>query len=155
MRIEFFESQADSAKISIATGGIVAGTEIMTMDGQLPVDVLAAGDRIITRDTGMAVLREVRVREMEIKTVDIKAGSLGHNRPDRNMQVARDTLIHIRDWRAEAMFGAPNALIPASQLVDGEFVAHGPSKKTTVFELVFDNQHIVYADGMEIASAAV
>ncbi|EAR52238.1 hypothetical protein OG2516_02339 [Oceanicola granulosus HTCC2516] len=135
--------------------GFCAGTSLMTMDGELPVEHLGAGDRIITRDSGMAVLREVRVRDVELTPIRIKAGSLGHTRPDRDMLIAPDALVHIRDWRAEAMFGARAAMVPARRLIDGEFIS--PAARTTarVYDLVFDRQHVLYADGLEVASAAV
>ena len=147
----------DAAVMAVAVkanSGLIAGTTVMTLDGELPVEHLAPGDRVITRDTGMAVLREVRMTELDMSTVKIKAGSLGHTRPDRDMTVSPDTLLHIRDWRAEALFGQKSALIPARRLMDGEFVAEQPKSRVKIFELVFDKQHILYADGIELASAA-
>ena len=35
--------------------GLIAGTRLWTLDGEMPVQYLSPGDRIITRDTGMAV----------------------------------------------------------------------------------------------------
>ena len=87
--------------------------------------------------------------------IRIKAGSLGHTRPDRDMIVAPGARIHIRDWRAEALFGAPTATVEASRLVDGEFLARLPTRDVKVFDLVFDREHIVYADGVEVLSCAV
>jgi hypothetical protein len=147
-----------SAAIAVATKditGICAGTTIMTMDGELPVEHLSVGDRVITRDAGMSVLREVRVADVEIACIAIKAGSLGHTRPDRDMLVAPGALIHIRDWRAEALFGQRQATVPARRLIDGEYVAETAKARVRIFDLIFDHQHIVYADGVEMASAAV
>lgn len=147
----------DAAAFAVAVkvnAGLIAGTSVMTLEGELPVEHLAPGDRIITRDTGMAVLRDIRVSEVEMATIRIKAGSLGHTRPDRDMTVGPDTLIHIRDWRAEALYGQKSAMIPARRLTDGEFVAEQPVEIVKVFELIFDRQHILYADGIEVASTA-
>ena len=127
----------------------------MTLDGELPVEHLNAGDRIITRDSGMAILREIRSQEVHVASILIKAGSLGHTRPQDDMIVGPDTLVHIRDWRAKALFGADVATVKAKRLLDGEFVSEVEAKTMTVFELVFDKQHIVYADGLEVASASV
>lgn len=134
--------------------GVCAGTTIMTLQGEMPVELLTAGMRIITRDSGMAVLRSVKMQTARVAPIRIKAGSLGHTRPDRDMMVAPGTQIHIRDWRAEALFGAPTAMIAASRLVDGEFLAIQDSRNMTVYTLTFDRQQILYADGIEMASAA-
>ncbi|MFZ3582357.1 Hint domain-containing protein [Loktanella sp. DJP18] len=135
--------------------GVCAGTTIMTLDGEIPVEHLTAGTRVITRDSGMAVLRGVTSRTLRIAPIRIKAGSLGHTRPDRDMMVAPGTQIHIRDWRAEALFGSPTAMVEAQRLVDGEFLAVQDEAEMTVYTLTFDRQHILYADGIEMASAAV
>lgn len=135
--------------------GIAAGTTVMTLDGEMPVEKLHAGDRIITRDSGMSVLREVRCAQVRVATIQIKAGSLGHTRPQDDMIVGPDTLVHIRDWRAKALFGADVATVKAKRLIDGEFVSEQDASVLTVYELVFDRQHILYADGLEVASASV
>lgn len=133
--------------------GLLAGTTVMTMDGVLPVEHLTAGDRVITRDCGMAILRDVTISEAEIAPIAIKAGSLGHTRPDRDTRLAPGTQVHIRDWRAEAMFGSETANVPVHRLADGEFVATAPIQKARVYDLSFDSPHIIYVDGLEVALA--
>lgn len=144
------------AVLSKAThvAGLAAGTSIMTLEGELPIEHLNVGDRVITRDAGMAVLREIRSQKVHVAPIQIKAGSLGHTRPQDNMIVGPDTLVHIRDWRAKALFGADVATVKAKRLIDGEFVSEQDAKTITVYELVFDRQHILYADGLEVASAS-
>ncbi|WP_420858659.1 Hint domain-containing protein [Marivivens marinus] len=143
------------AVVTKTSAGLLAGAIVMTMEGELPIEHIAPGDRIITRDTGVAVLKEMRIREEDVACIRIKAGSLGHTRPDRDMVVAPDTLIHLRDWRAEALFGAKQVLVKASRLADGEFVAEQSKMRVKIYEMVFDKQHIIYADGVEMASASV
>ncbi len=148
-------STADAVKADVFDTGICAGTTILTLDGEMPVEHLTPGDRIITRDSGMAVLRDIKATTAKMQPIRIKAGSLGHTRPDRDMLAAPGARIHIRDWRAEALFGKPAALVPAHQLVDGEYLAPLSPSEVTTYQLIFDREHILYADGMEIASAAV
>ncbi len=149
---DFKDSIAAVSTPAANVAGLASGTTIMTLDGELPVEHLSAGDRIITRDSGMAILREVRSREVHVASIQIKAGSLGHTRPQDDMIVGPDTLVHIRDWRAKALFGADVATVKAKRLIDGEFVSEVEAKTMTVYELVFDKQHILYADGLEVAS---
>jgi len=144
---------ADAVRADVIDTGICAGTNIMTLDGEMPVEHLTPGDRVITRDSGMAVVREIRVTKTKMQPIRIKAGSLGHTRPDRDMIAAPGMLVHIRDWRAEVLFGAQTALVPAHQLVDGEYLSKLSPREITTYQLIFDREHILYADGMEIASA--
>lgn len=136
--------------------GLLAGTLVMTLDGELPVEHLAPGDRIITRDAGMAVLRAVRITPMRLAPIEVRAGSLGHTRPDRTTRLAPGARVHIRDWRAKAIYGTATADIPARRLTDGEFISEAPVERVCVHDLVFafDQPHILYADGLEVASAA-
>ena len=126
----------------------------MTLDGEIPVEHLSIGDRVITRDSGMSVIKAINTRTVKMQTIRIKAGSLGHTRPDRDMVVAPGARIHIRDWRAEALFGGATATVEAHRLVDGKFLAHQPVANVQVFDLMFDREHILYADGVEVLSAS-
>lgn len=134
--------------------GIAAGTKVMTLDGEMPVEFLTAGDRVITRDTGMAVLKNVRTRKVACDVVHVCAGSLGHNRPEHDVALPSGQQILIRDWRAEALFGKKTALVSAEQLVDGEYVRSMGKGVMTVYELEFDTDHIIYAGGLEMAAKA-
>jgi hypothetical protein len=130
-----------------------SGSAVLTLDGALPVDYLAVGDRVITRDGGMAVLRSVRRHHARLAAVTIRGGAFGHMRPDQEIVLPATQEILLRDWRAKALFGASRALVPASRLVDGTFVrALGPVEMTW-HALSFDQPHILYADGLELASA--
>ena len=143
---------AAAADVTTGLSGLTAGTVVLTLDGEMPVEHLAAGDRIITRDTGMAVLRAVEVSETTLAPVRIKAGSLGHTRPDEDTLVAPGARVHVRDWRAAALYGKAQASVPAHRLIDREFVAELPARRMKTYRLVFDRSHIVYANGLEIVT---
>lgn len=152
------EADADSMSATVCDThavrteeGFCAGTRILTLDGEMPVGHLTAGDRIITRDSGVATLVAVTAVARKLALVRIKAGSLGHTRPDIDMVLPPATRIHIRDWRAEALFGSATAMIPAERLIDGEFIAAVASEKVVVHRLAFDAPHVLYADGLEVA----
>ncbi|SLN59430.1 Hint domain-containing protein [Pseudooctadecabacter jejudonensis] len=156
---DFTDAEAVQAPVtSIVTAnasGLTTGTTVMTMAGETPVEDLEIGDRVITRDAGMAVLRDIRSKKVKVTPICIKAGSLGHTRPQHDMVLGPDTLVHIRDWRAKALFGADVATVKAKRLLDGEFVSQQDEATMTVYDLIFDRQHIIYADGLEIASTNI
>ena len=148
-------AHADSTAFTGAVRGLAAGTSIMTLDGEMPIEFLAAGDRIITRDTGIAKLRKVRTRTVLCDVVRIAGGSLGHNRPDSDVTLPADQEILVRYWRAQAIYGQKHALIPAARLVDGEYVRACGKEVLTVHELIFDTDHIIYAGGLEVAAKSL
>lgn len=155
MHLGLKEAFKGATAIDTRVKGLPSGTTILTLDGELPVEHLSAGDKVITRDSGIAVLKSLREVDVTVAPIAIKAGSLGYTRPDRDMLVAPDTPVHIRDWRAEALFGTKAATVPAKRLVDGEFVAEAEMRRMVLWELDFDRPHIVYADGLEVASDLV
>lgn len=132
--------------------GLMAKSIILTLQGETRVQDLRAGDRVITRDSGTAVLKAVRASRVATRAVRIKAGSLGHTRPERDVTLPAGQPVLIRDWRAQAVFGAKQAMVPASRLVDGEFVTLHDDATMTVYHLEFDAPHVLYVDGLEVAS---
>ncbi|MBE0452190.1 Hint domain-containing protein [Roseovarius autotrophicus] len=134
--------------------GLWTGGIILTLDGERRTEDLRAGDRIVTRDAGMAVLRGIVRRRARAALVRIRAGSLGHTRPERDVILPAGQPILVRDWRARALFGADHAIVPAARLVDGEFVTLTGLAEVDLWRLDFDRPHILYLDGLEVASAA-
>lgn len=134
--------------------GIAAGTRVLTLDGALPVDFIEPGDRIITRN-GMRVVRAVRVSRYSGPAFRIAAGALGHSRPDQNLILPAETPVLVRDWRAGALFGARQAVVPVERLVDGEFIAPVTTLCLRLHEIRFDSAEVIYAEGLEIACPAM
>lgn len=132
---------------------LVAGCIVLTLDGALPVEYLAPGDRVITRDSGTAILRAVHHRRARLPAVAIAPGSLGHMRPGHEVTLPAAQEVLVRDWRAAALFGASRALVPVSRLADGTHIRAIGEVDLSLFELHFDRPHILYADGLELASA--
>ena len=126
-------------------GGIARGTVILTMKGEVPVEALTAGDRVITRERGMAVIRGIEIVEGPACT--IRTDSLGLARPERDTTVAADQHVAVRDWRAEVLFDAGAALVPARRLCDGKQIA--AFGEAEFFRLRFDTPLTVYANGLE------
>ena len=154
MRLTTKHQTTQIESIQDSDTGICAGTLIMTLDGETPVEQLVAGDRVITRDGGASVLTAIATRKAKVCPIVIKGGSLGHTRPELDMTVTPSTRIHIRDWRASILFGRKCADVEASKLADGEYVSQQKSRVMDVFDLQFDVDHIIYANGTEIVVLA-
>jgi len=151
LKQEYDQAPGASATGDIAaqTRGIAAGTVVATLDGYLPVDFLSIGDRVVTR-SGMRVVRRISVSRFSGQAVRIGASALGHDRPEQDLTLPADMLVMVRDWRAQAIFGQDQALVPVARLVDGEYIAHDRVVGMRLYELQFDTPEIVYAEGVEI-----
>lgn len=135
------------------SAGIAMGTIVLTLDGEIPVEHLNAGDRVITRDTGIATLRAVHMREVTFTPYKISADRLGEGRPVADTFVAADQHILVRGLLAQALYKTDSAMVPVSKLADGEYIAKCEEQTLRLYELEFDTTHVIYANGLEIASA--
>lgn len=139
------------------------GTLILTPDGPIPVQNLAEGDRVITRDHGVQPIRWIGATTMSasyaaankrLRPILIRKDALGPNQPERDMRVSRQHRVLVRDWRADVMFGEPDGvLVPAFALCnDSTIIEERPTEDVTFIHMVFDNHEVVYADGLEAES---
>ena len=133
--------------------GLVQGAHLLTLDGEIPVEYLSIGDKVITRDTGISKVLHIQRTTRQVPMIGLAAGSLGHTRPERDAFLAADQMVLIRDWRARAMFNSEVALVAARSLVDGEFITDLGAQETTLFQIFCDGPHILYCDGLEVSTA--
>ncbi len=142
-----------------APAGIAAGTGIRTLDGILPIEFLEPGDRIVTRAGARRLLAVSAQEHRGQSLIRIRASTLGHDRPERDLLIAEGQHVFVRDWRAMALYGCQTAAIPAARLTDNEFIlregprsAHAP---THLYTLHFDEDQVIWAEGLELACLAV
>lgn len=139
------------------------GTLILTPNGQVKVEDLAAGDRVITRDHGVQTVRWVGHTDVSVvrtqinpnlRPVLIRKDALGPGQPEQDMRVSRQHRILVRDWRAEMLFGAEGGVLaPAFTLCNDSTIREEyPSEPVTYIHIAFDQHEIIYADGIEAES---
>ncbi len=133
--------------------GLLQGTTLLTLDGEMPVEFVSVGDKLITRDSGIARVEHIQRSKRMIHTIAVAAGSLGHKRPERDALLAGDQMCLIRDWRAQAMFSADRALVAVRTLVDGEFIRDLGMQEHTLIQIFCDGPHILYTEGLELSTA--
>lgn len=139
--------------MAVSHGGLAPGTMVLTLDGELPVEFLTSGDRVITR-RGLRSLKAVTRHTLSegATRVRVTAEALG-GKPARDIILMPDQRIVLRDWRAQALWGKDIAAIPAARLVDGTFIRTETGAKQIMLSLFFGAPEILYADGLELASA--
>lgn len=137
----------------LPTVQLVSGTVVLTLEGEMPVEFLTPGDRIITRDSGVARLAGIGFSQTTARAVMIRGGSLGDTRPENDMVLPADQPLLIRDWRAQALFRRPGAVTRAGALLDGEFICDLGQRTLPLTHLQFQRPHIIYAGGLEVACA--
>ena len=79
---------------------------------------------------------------------------MGHDRPDQDLLLSPGQPVLIRDWRAKALYGVEVAAIPVARLADGEFICVEAFRNARLFTLRFDEDEVIYAEGLELACPA-
>jgi hypothetical protein len=132
------------------------GTLITTQRGELPVDHLAVGDRVITRDNGIQEVRWVGKTQMflhdfqaepHLLPVFIRQGSLGKGLPERDMMVSPNHRILVANERTTLRSADREVLIAAKHLVS-QGVHTVQSSGTTYIHFMCDRHEVVLADGI-------
>ncbi|SEN02934.1 Hint domain-containing protein [Pseudorhodobacter antarcticus] len=137
------------------TEGLVAGTTVLTLTGEKPVEMLTVGDRVITR-SGARHIVAMRSTVMPVaKLICISASALGVEQPADDMRVMPEQGIHIRDWRAKALKGVAQTVIAAKDLLDGEYIRCETVVGATLHALHFAQPEVIYANGVEVTCAPV
>ena len=137
--------------IPATSAGFVSGTILLTQEGEMPVEFLSPGDRIITRDAGMVQLQDIHHQRLVTRAISFAAGSLGDMRPDSDLILPAGQMVLLRDWRAKAMFGTETAMVRADALIDGEFIRDLGLQGMLLHQLHFARPHVLYAGGLELS----
>mgnify|MGYP001580089229 CR=1 FL=1 len=130
--------------------GIPAGTSLLTQAGELPIEFVSEGDKAITRDFGLSTITSIEHFKSTGPAVHLRGGILGHSRPEKDLLLPADQLVLLRDWRATALFGHKEVMVPVRRLVDGEFITLQNDVELSLFHIELTAGHIVYADGLEM-----
>lgn len=137
------------------------GTLIASTGGQVSVEDLRPGDKIKTRDGGDAVLRWISSCTLPVggdnsedeMAIRIKADALGELRPIQDLVVSPRFRLLTNHPSCEALFGSPETLAPAIDLLDGDTILQvRPAQGLEFFNLMFDAHHIIQANGLETES---
>ncbi len=138
------------------------GTMIATPDGLRAVEDLVPGDLVLTRDNGAQPLRWIGIRRLDaidlhlhenLRPVRISAGALGDNMPETDLVVSLQHRILVRSRIAERMFGQPEVLVAAKQLLQFDGVdLEDDLTEVTYVHILFDRHEVVRANGAESES---
>lgn len=144
-------SAIDATLLSAENTGVVcfvAGTRIKTANGEVAVNDLVPGDRVLTLDHGYQPVRWVgcsrRLAVGRLAPVRICAGALGN---DRDLLVSPQHRVLLRGWQATLMFGEGEVLVAAKALVNDHSIRVEEGGEVDYFHILFDRHEIVFAEG--------
>lgn len=133
------------------------GTMITLSSGeQQPIESLAAGDRILTRDHGPQPIRWIGQATLRavgsFAPVIIPAGTMGNA---GDLVVSQHHRMFLYQRHRQAGQTTSELLVQARHLVDGETIYLREGGYVDYFSLVFDRHEIIYAEGIPAESLMV
>lgn len=132
----------------------VSGTMIATVRGDMPVDALAPGARILSCDHGYVTLRAIRKAPISktvlrwnpsARAIVFPPGVLGNSETLRLSPAHR---VLVSGASIEVLFGTPTVLAAARQLVGHAGIHVDESDRhVTYFHLLFDHHEVIRSNG--------
>lgn len=151
------DTTTNDATNSDATVCFVRGTLIKTIVGERPVEALSVNDLILTMDTGYQPIRWIGSRTLGqedlaarpgLRPIRIRAGALAPGLPHRDLIVSPHHRILSRSRIARNMFGFPEVLVAAKDLVFLNGIGVVDDLETVEYwHFMFDSHQVVYAEG--------
>jgi hypothetical protein len=127
------------------------GTRILTAAGEIPVEALRPGDRVVALTSfGLAEVRWIGHRRVHVARhprptsvapVRVVAGAFGPGRPHRDLLLSPDHAVYV-----------DGALIPVRYLVNGATVAQEVPDFVTYYHVELDRHDVLLAEGMPAES---
>ncbi|WP_299558534.1 Hint domain-containing protein [uncultured Sulfitobacter sp.] len=132
------------------------GTRIATPRGEVNVEDLKVGDRVITRDNGLQTIRWIGARTMSVAElaqnlhlapVRIRQGALGNDLPERDMMVSPNHRMLVANDKTALYFEEREVLVAAKHLTGLAGVDVVETVETTYIHLMFDQHEVILSDG--------
>ncbi len=132
------------------------GTRIATPRGEVTVENLKVGDRVITRDNGLQVIRWIGAREMSademagathLCPILISKGALGNDLPERDMMVSPNHRMLVANDKTALYFEESEVLVAAKHLTGLPGVCIAGEVATTYIHLMFEQHEVILSDG--------
>ena len=139
-----YYNAGEAASVGNFTACYLAKTKILTNQGEIPVELLKAGDIVVTRSAGLKPIRWVGrqcflgafLRE-RMRPVCFKVGSLGENEPSQDLFVSPDHSVVVLDH-----------LVHARDLVNGKSIVHVDSPpKVEYYHIDIGGHNCILAEG--------
>ncbi len=132
------------------------GCVIATPRGEQLVQDLKVGDRVITRDNGLQEIRWIGKRHLSpqelqqaphLKPILIRAGSLGHDLPERDLLVSPQHRILVNNDKTALYFEEREVLAAAKHLTGMDGVAEVETTGATYIHFMFEQHEVVLSNG--------
>ncbi|WP_239025469.1 Hint domain-containing protein [Roseicyclus persicicus] len=136
------------------------GTRLRTETGDVAIEDLGPGHRLLTRDdgpqdvlwTGHRRMSGARLFAMpEQRPIRLRRGALGVDRPDADLIVSPEHRVLVTGRAARDLWGEDEVLVRAADLVGDRYITVDHSlRETWYIHLMLDRHQVIWANGLEV-----
>lgn len=136
------------------------GTRMRTEAGDVAIEDLGPGDRLLTRDSGPQAVLWSGHRRMsgarlfampDQRPIRLRRGALGLDRPEDDLVVSPDHRVLITGRAALDLWGEPEVLVRAADLVGDRYITVDHSlRETWYIHLMLERHEVIWANGLEV-----
>ena len=132
------------------------GTLIATPKGEVAVETLKLGDKVITRDNGLQAIQWIGKKSLSgadlaarraLMPVMIRQGALGAGLPERDMMVSPNHRMLVSNEKAALLFDEHEVLVAAKHLTRLDGVEVMDAAEVTYIHVMFERHEVVLSDG--------
>lgn len=156
----FVSTQGPVRLEELAPVCFMPGSLIDTPTGPRPIEALRPGDLVTTVDSGAQPIVYCHHRVMPAALLEanprkgpvcLRAGSLGHGLPVRDLWVSPQHRVLLRSKIVDRMFGTTEILAPAAQLCEATGIGRGGHQgDVTYIHIALAQHHVIRAEGAEV-----
>lgn len=148
--------EVDDVREFAVLSGMASTAMIETEDGPLPLDWIACGDRVLTRDSGFQVVRWISRTQLDISflhkypevcPVTVTAGAFGPQSPEYDLVMSPSQLVPLR--RSDGS----EVLVSADVVGEPIYPSLRPqTERFTYMNVLLDSHSLVRVDGAWVGS---
>lgn len=134
------------------------GTRLLSAHGEVAIEALKAGDRLVTADHGQQTVRWVFAKSWtraevlampQLRAVKICQGALGIGLPAQDLLVSQQHRVVVSGPIAKRMFGESEVFVPAKSLLALEGVyLDVPEESVTYFHVLLERHEVLFSNGL-------
>lgn len=136
------------------------GTRLRTESGDMAIEDLGPGDRLLTRDSGPQSVLWTGHRRMsgarlfampDQRPIRLRRGALGLDRPESDLIVSPEHRVLVTGRAARDLWGEPEVLVRAADLVGDRYITVDHSlRETWYIHLMLERHEVIWANGLEV-----
>jgi len=133
------------------------GTRISTPRGEVAIETLRPGDRVVTRDNGAQEIRWIGQKPLKgpplrldsrLQPVRIRAGALGPNLPESDLRVSPNHRVLLLGDHPALETAEAEVFVSAKHLVGTKGIAQDAADEATYLHFMCDRHEVVLSNGV-------